>query len=364
MSKTLQWAGFVFRSAIAGLALAFLVIIALPQLRERLLAAPEPGQAAPPAMTSFAGAVDRAAPSVVSLYTQSVELQAVNPQAQRPQYLARYRRDMGSGVLMSEDGLILTNNHVINQVQSIGVALWDGRIASAEVVGSDPATDLAVLRINFTGLPAAPLAEGNVRVGDVVLAIGNALGLSHTVTMGIVSATGRNDLRSPLYEDFIQTDAAINAGNSGGALVNVEGEVVGINTRNLGRAVGGQNIGFAIPISLARDVMAQIIEYGSVRRGWLGATFLDLPLATLADGSAGRQGVRILEVEPGGPAWNAGIRSGDILVSINGTAVEDARAAQLDIAERDPGDEVELVIQREGDRFETHAFLIQQPPVR
>jgi S1-C subfamily serine protease len=142
--------------------------------------------------------------------------------------------------------------------------------------------------------------------------------------MGIVSATGRNDLRSVLYEDFIQTDAAINAGNSGGALVNASGEVIGINTRNLGRALGGQNIGFAIPIGLANDVMLQIVEYGSVRRGWLGAQFSDLPLSLQADGSSARRGIQVRDVNSGGPAWNSGIRPGDILLSLNGTEIDDA----------------------------------------
>jgi serine protease DegS len=305
---------------------------------------------------------------VVSIYTRTLEFQQVSPQLQRilgSPYVARQRQDMGSGVLVSTDGYILTNHHVINQVRDIQVALWDGRFAPAQVVGSDPETDLAVLKIDLSGLPAAPLApQTEVRVGDVVLAIGNALGLSHTVTMGIVSATGRNDLRSVLYEDFIQTDAAINAGNSGGALVNASGDVIGINTRNLGRALGGQNIGFAIPIGLASDVMQQIIEYGSVRRGWLGATFSDLPLALQPDGSAARRGIQVREVTPGGPAWNGGIRPGDVILTLDGAPVDDARAFLLTIAQLEPGTQVALDVQRGEERFTTHASLIQQPPLR
>jgi len=368
MSKISELVGFLFRSITAGLALAFVLVYLWPALRERLATPPAENQAGHSAPASYAAAVDRAAPSVVSIYTQSVELQQVNPQLQRilgRQYVARSRRDMGSGVLVSEDGYILTNEHVISQVQGIQVALWDGRVAQARTVGSDPATDLAVLKIELDGLPAAPLARGDdVRVGDVVLAIGNALGLSHTVTMGIVSATGRNDLRSVLYEDFIQTDAAINAGNSGGALVNVNGEVIGINTRNLSRLVGGQNIGFAIPITLARQVMQQIIEYGSVRRGWLGANFMDLPLSVQPDGSAVRRGIQVLDVDPGGPAWNAGIRTGDFLLAMDGVVIDDARAFLLAIAQKPPGQQVGLVVQRSGDVFETYATLIQQPPLR
>ena len=359
---------FVARSVIAGLALAFVILYLWPNVSERFARPAEPVAEPPVAPASYADAVDRTAPSVVSIYTKSVELQQVSPRLQRilgSQYVARARQDMGSGVLVSEDGYILTNNHVISQVQDINVGLWDGRFAAAQVVGSDPETDLAVLKINLTGLPAAPLADdGNVRVGDVVLAIGNAFGLSHTVTMGIVSATGRNDLRSVLYEDFIQTDAAINAGNSGGALINHRGEVIGINTRNLGQAQGAQNIGFAIPIALAEDVMQQIVENGSVRRGWLGALFNDLPLSLQTDGSAVRRGIQVRDVTPDGPAWSAGIRPGEILLSIDGLAVDDARALLLMISQRQPGARVEFQVQRGSEQFETYAVLIQQPPLR
>jgi S1-C subfamily serine protease len=245
------------------------------------------------------------------------------------------------------------------------VGLWDGRFAVAQVVGSDPETDLAVLKIDLTGLPAAPLSnDASVRVGDVVLAIGNAFGLSHTVTMGIISATGRNDLRSVMYEDFIQTDAAINAGNSGGALINHRGDVIGINTRNMGQAQGAQNIGFAIPIAMANDVMRQIVENGTVRRGSLGALFSDQPLSLQTDGSSVRRGVLIRDVTPNGPAWSAGIRQGDILLSIDGVEVGDARALLLTIAQRRPGGRVEFQVQRNSEVFETYATLIQQPPLR
>ena len=292
--------GFLGRSVIAGLALAFVILYLWPNISERINGQAVVASNAPVAPASYADAVDRTAPSVVSIYTRSVELQQVSPRLQRilgSSYVARSRQDMGSGVLVSEDGYILTNNHVISRVQNINVGLWDGRFTSAQVVGSDPETDLAVLKIELSGLPAAPLAEDvKVRVGDVVLAIGNAFGLSHTVTMGIVSATGRNDLRSLLYEDFIQTDAAINAGNSGGALINHLGEVIGINTRNLDQIQGAQNIGFAIPISMARNVMQQIVENGSVRRASLGALFSDLPLSLQTDGSSARRGVQVREV--------------------------------------------------------------------
>ena len=367
-TATRSIAGFLLRSIVAGLALAFVILYLWPSIADRFSRQPEVITRVEVAPTSYADAVDRTAPSVVSIYTKKVELQQVSPRLQKilgSPYVARSRQDMGSGVLVSEDGYILTNNHVISQVQNINVGLWDGRFAAAQVVGSDPETDLAVLKIDLTGLPAAPLAkDAPVRVGDVVLAIGNAFGLSHTVTMGIISATGRNDLRSVLYEDFIQTDAAINAGNSGGALINYRGEVIGINTRNLGQAQGAQNIGFAIPIAMAEDVMQQIVENGSVRRGWLGALFSDLPLSLQTDGSSIRRGIQVRDVTPDGPAWSAGIRPGDILLSIDGVEIGDARALMLMIAQRQPGGRAEFQVQRNNEVFETYATLIQQPPLR
>jgi serine peptidase DegS len=359
---------FLIRSVVAGLALAFVILYLWPNFADRLSHKNEDVTSLSSTPVSFADAVDRTAPSVVSIYTRKVELQQVSPRLQKllgSSYVTRSRQDMGSGVLVSEDGYILTNNHVISQVHNISVGLWDGRFAVAQVVGSDPETDLAVLKIDLSGLPSAPLAQdANVRVGDVVLAIGNAFGLSHTVTMGIISATGRNDLRSVLYEDFIQTDAAINAGNSGGALINYRGEVIGINTRNLAQMQGAQNIGFAIPIAMAKNVMQQIVDNGSVRRGSLGALFGDLPLSLQTDGSAVRRGVQVRDVTANGPAWTAGLRPGDILLSIDGVEVGDARALLLMIAQRQPGDSVDFQVQRGSEIFETYATLIQQPPLR
>jgi serine peptidase DegS len=368
MSQVGRLLDFVARAAIAGLALAFVLVYLWPSLAERLAGDDEPlPEAAAPAPVSYADAVNRTAPAVVSIYTRSLEPQPVDDEALQRRgyrYLIRMRQDMASGVLLSEDGYILTNHHVINRVQNIRIALWDGRIAPVKIVGSDPATDLAVLKVNLSGLPVAPVAEiPAVRVGDVVLAIGNALGLSHTVTMGIVSATGRNDLRSLLYEDFIQTDAAINAGNSGGALINADGELIGINTRNLDSRQGAQNIGFAIPIGLALNVMNQIIDYGSVRRGWLGATFSDLRPTALADGSMIRRGIGVREVSKDGPAWNAGIRQGDVILALDDEPLVDANQFLLVISQRIPGSQVELQVSRDSSTFETYATLLQQPPL-
>ncbi len=374
MKNATKLIGFLLRALTAGLAIAFVVIYLWPAVTQRNHTAPEQNNSAPEqippapvAPVSYADAVNRAAPAVVSIYTTSLDPQPVDAATQQilgPRYLYRMRRDMGSGVLVSEDGYILTNNHVISQAQNIKIALWDGRLARAEVVGSDPETDLAVLKIDLSGLPTAPISEGSApRVGDVVLAIGNALGLSHTVTMGIVSATGRNNIGSAMYEGFIQTDAAINAGNSGGALVNASGELIGINTRNLGAIQGAQNIGFAIPMGIAQGVMQQIIEYGSVRRGWLGALFSDLPPSTLPDGSLKPGGIHVRDVSRGGPAWNAGIREGDSIISLNGEVIEDNQAFSLAIASTQPGTQVELEIRRGKETFQTYAVLIQQPPM-
>jgi serine peptidase DegS len=374
--KPIKLIGFILRAIIGGLAIAFVVIYLWPSLAGRLGNPNNSGQPvaqAPSAPFSYAEAVNRAAPAVVSIYTRTVTTQALDTAPSRTEgsrYLYRLRQDMGSGVLLSDDGYILTNHHVISQVQGIRVALWDGRIASAQVVGSDPETDLAVLKINLRGLPVAPVAETTViRVGDVVLAIGNALGLSHTVTMGIVSATGRNVLDSELYDDFIQTDAAINTGNSGGALINANGELIGINTRigidarQVGTAAGAQNIGFAIPITLAKSVMQEIIEYGSVRRGWIGATFTDLRPMARPDGSPARLGIGVQEVYRGSPAWKAGIRQGDVILSANGETTDDTNEFLLFISKQEPGSEVELEVLRRSETFSTYATLIQQPPL-
>ncbi len=367
MMKSLKLIGFLVRAIMAGLAIAFVVIYLWPSLADRLERPVEP-VATPEAPFSYAEAVNRAAPAVVSIYTKSLQPQSMDPDPARRtgyRYLYRMRSDMGSGVLLSEDGYILTNQHVVNHANNIRINLWDGRIVPAKIVGSDPETDLAVLKVNLAGLPTAPIAvQSEVHVGDVVLAIGNALGLSHTVTMGIVSATGRNNLRSVLYEDFIQTDAAINAGNSGGALINANGDLIGINSRNLGRNSGAQNIGFATPITQALDVMNQIIEYGSVRRGWLGASFGNLRPTSQSDGSKARHGISVREVAREGPAWNAGIRQGDLSIKLDGEPVDDARQFLLKISQREPGSQVELEILRRREAFQTYATLIQQPPLK
>ena len=366
MSRLNHALAFVARAVIAGLALAFVVVYLWPALEERLRPA-EPAPSQPPGLQSYADAVDRTAPAVVSVYTSTLEPIFGRNQADPDEPFRLYRLiarpSEGSGVILSEDGYILTNHHVVNQALRISVALWDDRTITARVIGSDPATDLAVLKVELDGLPVAPInPEAEPRVGDVVLAIGNSLGLSHTVSMGIVSAIGRNTLPSLLLQDFIQTDAAINIGNSGGALINTRGELIGINTSRADEARGAENIGFAIPIDLATRVMEQIIESGEVRRGWLGASYGNLQPTAQPDGSALREGIGVREVTRDGPAWNAGVRPGDLILSIDGEPVSDAARFLLAISERVPGSQVELEIQRGSETFQTYATLIQQPP--
>ena len=368
MTTLNQLLGFLMRAIVTGLAIAFVIVYLWPAAMNGRGQDDGKNTETPAGPSSYAQAVDRAAPAVVSINTRSV-LPVPGPQVSRSGsafYLYQLRRfvNEGSGVIFSEDGYILTNYHVIRQAQQISIVLWDGRIIPAQLIGSDPATDLAVLKVELGGLPVAAInPEREVRVGDVVLAIGNSLGLSHTVSMGIVSAIGRNNLSSLLYQDFIQTDAAINVGNSGGALVNTRGELIGINARRIEATENAENIGFAIPVGLAADVMRQIIDYGEVRRGWLGASYSNLRPTQQPDGSLLQNGIGVKEVQHDGPAWNAGIRQGDIILSLNGEPVSDAARFLLSISLSPPGTRVELEVQRGNVVSQVYADLIQQPPL-
>lgn len=357
----------LIQATVAGLAAAFVVVWIRPDLLRML--GPEPQSQAP---TSYADAVNRTAPSVVSIYTRTMVSEPLIGEDGDPlyRYLYRDRRvlrpraGLGSGVIVSQDGLILTTAHVIDGVDNILVALFNGEVAEARVIGTDPGTDLAVLKIDRTDLPAASFdTSTGHRPGDVVLAIGNAFGLNHTVTAGIISATGRGDLNITAFEDFIQTDAAVNSGNSGGALINARGEVIGINSASLSQDMGAQGIGFAISARLATEVLAEIVEYGSVRRAWLGANVIDPPLVQL-EGDAPPAGVQIQQIYRDGPAWKAGLQPGDILLMANGQPVASAREFAIGIAEQEPGAEIEFLALRNGQRFITMVRLIQQPPLQ
>jgi len=351
---------FALQFIVIGLAVAF-VLMWLQPARQQAPASP---------VTSYSDAVNRTAPSVVSIYTRTMVTEPLGSEFSDPLFshlyrnrtVTRPRRGLGSGVIISDTGLVLTTRHVISGVDDILVALWDGRIAEAGIIGSDPSTDLALLQVDMDDLPVATLADDdNLRTGDVVLAIGNAFGLSHTVTMGIVSATGRAPLNLASFENLIQTDAAINAGNSGGALINPAGEVVGINSASLGQETGAQGISFAIPVSVVRKITEQIIEYGRVKRGWIGAELADVSLQIASEKNL-QPGARIIRIHRNGPAWNAGLQPGDILVSANGENFDSARKLMKHIADTEPGAQLELEVVRGNQLFTTSAELIQQPP--
>lgn len=360
---------------ILGMAAAFVAVLIWPDLLGRASSQPAPvvTSSAPPTPASYADAVQRSAASVVSIYTETL-VPARPPSGVSNSYLfqrfyshrfARPRHGLGSGVIVDPSGYILTSNHVVETVDNIMVGLWDGRVAPARVVGNDPPTDLAVLKVDLDNLPSAPLAEDHqLRVGDVVLAIGNAFGLSNTVTMGIVSAMGRTDLNFSTVENFIQTDAAINAGNSGGALINTSGQVVGINSSMLHQRLGAQGIGFAIPVDIARQVMEQIIEYGLVQRGWLGADFSDLTLGRYitGQGTYATGGVEITDVITYGPAWEVGLRPGDVIIQADGALVMSSRELALKITESKPGSVIHFNGTRGGQPFSVEVGLIQTPP--
>jgi S1-C subfamily serine protease len=275
------------------------------------------------------------------------------------------QRALGSGVIIDEAGHIVTNNHVIANATSIKVQLADGRTAVARVVGRDPDTDLAVLSIKLDRLPVMSLGRSDqLQVGDEVLAIGNPLGLQQTVTHGIVSATDRKQLGVATFENFIQTDAPINEGNSGGALVNTRGELIGINTavaaKNLD-ATGVEGIGFAIPVNLARGVMREILEHGRVVRGWSGIVADDFSDEQAAQYGLAHGGVVVTNLYVNGPAVAAGLRGGDILLAIDGHELQRAQDAMAQLASRKPGTMVKLRVQRGQQQLEVLCRVSERP---
>lgn len=366
---------------ICGVLLALVLLQYYPQ---RLgMPAPAPTvEVAPVTNTSGTGkssyrlAVQRAAPAVANVYTtKRAAGQTANPVLRDPatgDYAgvlpppAQRDSSLGSAVILSPDGYLLTNNHVIAGAEQILVGLRDGREAIATLVGTDPETDLAVLKIDLDDLPAVSISGANQQeIGDVVLAIGNPFGLGQTVTMGIVSATGRNQLGLNTYEDFIQTDAAINQGNSGGALIDTSGNLIGINTAIFSQSGGSQGIGFAIPVRLAVDVMQAIIEHGRVVRGWLGVEVQPLT-ADLAEafGVDAGTGLVISGLYREGPAWQAGLLPGDILLRIDGEPAITGRQAMNQVARAAPGETVKLEVLREGQAMRFEAAVGVRPNFR
>src|SRR6185437_3389150 len=380
---------FFLQFAVAGLAAAFLIGLLWPglggRLRERLgMSAPAPhvqqqtpasSQASPgEGPVSYADAVERAAPAVVNIYANKIvterQVQVFpDPFMQRifggdtGQPLRRREQSLGSGVIFTQDGYVLTNNHVIAGADDIQVMLYDGRVANARVIGSDNDTDLAVLKVDAGKLPSISTDTEAPRVGDVVLAIGNPFGIGQAVTMGIVSAIGRQLSLSP-YEDFIQTDAAINSGNSGGALVSARGQLVGINTAMLERGAGAEGIGFAIPVRTAKMVLEQIVEHGSVMRGWLGADYTGVTVAADSGLPAAARGATVTDVYPGGPAAKAGLQPGDVLLQVGKQPVIDPADLRNREAEMKPGSTVEVSGLRDGTPFHADVVLARRPEIR
>lgn len=365
LSKPVTYVTFFAKSAIAGLALAFIILMIRPNLMDRTDQASQ-DQAN---FTSFSGAAAKVSPAVVNIYANKIVTERKlalidNPLIRRITGLQgitipqkRLQQSLGSAVIIDASGILLTNHHVIEGASDIRVVLADSREAQATIVGVDPDTDLAVLKIELNNLPAAPLATSSTtRVGDIVLAVGNPFGIGQTVTMGIISARARGSLSQAPLAEFLQTDASIHEGNSGGALVNTRGEVVGINTATLSGTEGNSSIGFAIPAELALDVAKEVLQHGQVRRGWLG-----LDARALEEKDISNPGLLITAMKPDGPSANAGLLPGDILLSVNNTPLLSARQLLLLVAMQKPGDKVKLEFIRGNQLQNTEALLSQRP---
>jgi len=377
---------FLAQAITLGLAAAFLIVLVWPELLPQRTGAPveirQPlnGEAPSVATTasapgSYAAAVEKAAPAVVNINTAKAVTLRPHPLANDPVFRQffggadgkerkRLETSLGSGVIVSEQGYILTNHHVIHGADTIQVTLRDGRNAAAKLIGSDPDTDVAVLKIDLPRLPTITLGQSDkMRIGDVVLAIGNPFGFGQTVTMGIVSATGRSQLGINTFENFIQTDAAINPGNSGGALVDAAGNLIGINTAIFSQTGGSVGIGFAIPTDLAREVMDQIVRHGRPLRGWLGfqAHALTPELRAAFNLKKDLEGVIIAGVVRDSPAHKTGLRAEDVILSIDGKKIRDAREVLMAIAQHKPGDTVKLEILRAGKIVPLNAIAGERP---
>jgi len=329
-----------------------------------------------PRAGSYSEAAKKAMPAVVNIYTMKAVKVQQHPLrddplfrfffGDQPEAQSQPNTNLGSGVIVSDSGYILTNSHVVEAADGIEVALADTRRVTAKVVGTDPESDLAVLKIDLPKLPAITFgAADSARVGDVVLAIGNPFGVGQTVTMGIVSALGRSQLGINTFENFIQTDAAINPGNSGGALVDVNGHLIGINTAIYSRTPGGASlgIGFAIPVSTAKSVMEQIIENGSVQRGWIGVGVQDVTQEIAESFKIpGTRGTLITEVFRGMPADRGGVKVGDILVAVDGKPVTDSATMLNLIAALKPGSGATLRVMREAKPLDLRVTVGKRPP--
>lgn len=370
------------QTATIGLAIWFLMTVLKPEWRDPpppavvTVTKEAPATAsAVPADSSYRDAAKRAKPAVVNIFTS----QAVKQNRRMPLNDPQFRRffgerdgeleggaktsSLGSGVLVSTDGYIVTNNHVVESADEIQVALADGRRAMARLVGSDPETDLAVIKIDLVDLPAIQFADlDKIAIGDVVLAIGNPFGVGQTVTMGIISALGRSELGINTFENFIQTDAAINPGNSGGALVDTQGNLLGINTAIYSKTGGSLGIGFAIPATTVKQVMEAIIKDGGVTRGWLGIEVQDVtPEMAASFRLESTKGALIAGVVRNGPAAKSGIRPGDVLVQIDGKEISNSSQMLELISALSPERVTPMVVMRQGTAVQIEATVGKRP---
>ncbi|HEX6638474.1 MAG TPA: trypsin-like peptidase domain-containing protein [Steroidobacteraceae bacterium] len=380
---------FVTASAVVGLAAAFIAVVVRPELiaRRDPASAPDPAPApvqpapapsqpipatavAPRPSNSYAEAVERAAPAVVNIYTARLVTERIQPNAieelfgdARPRYRQRLEQSLGSGVIVDREAHVITNHHVIATADLIRAQLADGRVADARIVGRDPETDLAILQLDLKkNVPVMPIGHSSrVRVGDIVLAIGNPVGLSQTVTQGIVSATGRGQLGVATFENFIQTDAPINVGNSGGALINANGDLIGINTAVLAKNLGVEGIGFAIPVDLARGVMKEIMEKGRVVRGWIGIVPADVDQIEARRFNLPQAGVVVAKLYVGSPAAVVGMEPRDIILTVNGVKVASAQDALTRIANARPGTKVKITGIRGAEKFSSDVEVTERP---
>jgi Do/DeqQ family serine protease len=338
-----------------------------------IVSTPTAAPTAAPTTLSYNAAVQRAMPSVVNIFTSKEIRQPRHPLLNDPIFRrffgeqlpdeAQRASSLGSGVIVSTSGYVLTNHHVVEAADEIEVALADGKKLLAKVVGNDPETDLAVLRISGDNLPAITFGSAeNARVGDVVLAIGNPFGVGQTVTSGIVSALGRTGLGINTFENFIQTDAAINPGNSGGALIDAQGNLIGINTAIFSRSGGSMGIGFAIPVSTAKMVLDQIVKSGTVTRGWIGVEVQEItPPIAESFKLGGTRGALIAGVLRGGPADKAGVKPGDVLTEVEGRPVADPTAMLNLVAALAPGKPANVKLKRNGNEVDATITVGRRP---
>jgi serine protease DegS len=371
---------YILTSTLAGIVAAYVAVTLFTSPTQQSPQAPRTSSSLihKEGPASYASAVQQAAPAVVNIFTAKITVQKNNslfndPLFQRffgdrfqSQPRKKLQTSLGSGVIISDKGYILTNNHVIEDADEIRLVLSDGRTLDATVAGVDPDTDLAVLKTETKDLPTITVGNSQgVQVGDVVLAIGNPFGVGQTVTMGIVSATGRDQLGINTFENFIQTDAAINPGNSGGALINAYGELVGINTAIFSKSGGSHGIGFAIPVTLAKGVMDQILKKGRVVRGWLGIAGQDItPALAESFGLKESRGVLVSGVLEGGPADKAGIQPGDVIAKIDNKILASSHDILNIIAVIAPGDKVQIQGWRDSEPFDISVEVSERPRIQ